>query len=227
MTTRKDGEETRRRILDSACQVFGEKGYRDATNAEICKRAGVNTAAINYHFRSKVELYRTTWEHTFEDVAKLFPLGGVVTPGASPEERLRSHIRTHLERIMDEGLSHFHRLCMREIFDPTGLVDDLMETWIEGVSRATREILRDLLGPAASEENIRLCEMSIISQCRMLLRPHGRPHRRLPWLFDRSDIDLLVDHITRFSLAGIEAVRKAARSAGAADAPKAPAGHEE
>jgi len=227
MTVRKDGEETRRRILDAACHVFGEKGYRDATNAEICERAGVNTAAINYHFRSKAELYRITWEHTFEEVAKLFPLGGVVTPGAPPDERLRCHIRTHLERVMDEGLSCFHRLRMTEIFNPTGLVDDLMETWIDRARRVTREILRDLLGPAASDENIRLCETSTMSQCRMLMRPHGHPHRRLPWFFDGSDIDLLVDHITRFSLAGIEAVRKAARSAEAADAPKAPAGHEE
>ena len=57
MRLRKDGQETRHKILETACAAFAEKGYRDATNAEICQRAQVNSAAINYHFGSKDALY--------------------------------------------------------------------------------------------------------------------------------------------------------------------------
>ncbi len=41
MHIRKDGKEARQKILDAACQVFGEDGYHEAMYSEICLRAGV------------------------------------------------------------------------------------------------------------------------------------------------------------------------------------------
>lgn len=48
-----DKEQTRARILAAAIDVFAEHGYEGASTREICGRAGVNGAALNYHFRSK------------------------------------------------------------------------------------------------------------------------------------------------------------------------------
>ena len=48
---------TRAQLLEAACQVFAEKGYRKATIAEICKRGGANIAAVNYYFGNKETLY--------------------------------------------------------------------------------------------------------------------------------------------------------------------------
>ena len=48
-----DKERTRARILAAAIDVFAEHGYEGAATREICGRAGVNGAALNYHFRSK------------------------------------------------------------------------------------------------------------------------------------------------------------------------------
>ena len=50
MRIRCDGQQTRRRIIDSACNAFGNRGYRDATHEMICGEAKVNKAAINHHF---------------------------------------------------------------------------------------------------------------------------------------------------------------------------------
>jgi AcrR family transcriptional regulator len=49
---------TRGQLLKSACKVFAEKGYREATIAEICEKAGANIAAVNYYFRDKESLGR-------------------------------------------------------------------------------------------------------------------------------------------------------------------------
>ena len=46
--TKKQGSGVRTKLLESACRIFAEKGYRDATVAEICEAAGANVAAINY-----------------------------------------------------------------------------------------------------------------------------------------------------------------------------------
>src|SRR5215471_9832943 len=48
---------TRRRLVEVAGEVFGEQGFDRATGKEICRRAGVNAAAVNYHFDGIEGLY--------------------------------------------------------------------------------------------------------------------------------------------------------------------------
>ncbi len=49
--------EARSRILDSAKQVFDEKGYRQATMDDIAKNLGVSKGALYLYFASKEELF--------------------------------------------------------------------------------------------------------------------------------------------------------------------------
>jgi len=57
MTIRKDGTDTKERLLRAASKVFAQRGYREATIAEICHKAGSNVAAVNYHFGGKDAVY--------------------------------------------------------------------------------------------------------------------------------------------------------------------------
>src|SRR5215472_16477890 len=50
-------EEARTRILRAANQVFGEKGYRQATMDDIAKKLGVSKGALYLYFSSKEELF--------------------------------------------------------------------------------------------------------------------------------------------------------------------------
>src|SRR5262245_14790944 len=50
-------DETRRRILASACECFGKRGYDITTNRDIGERAGVTAAALYQYFDSKLSLY--------------------------------------------------------------------------------------------------------------------------------------------------------------------------
>ncbi len=209
MRVRKDGEETRRRILDAACQVFGEKGYRDARHSEICSRAGVNLAAINYHFGSKDELYRAVWRYIGEMVERLHPIAGGVSCEAPAVQRLEGIIRAFLARISDSRVGPFHAIRMAEFFNSTGLVDDLLAEQVGHWRRYTRGVVRELLGgeEEVPDSVLELCEMSVISQCRAVQM--GR-HPHIPcglWRFDAGDLESLVRHITAFSLAGIAGVR--------------------
>ncbi len=62
---KKQNNITRVKLLQSACKVFAEKSYRDATVAEICRYAGANVAAVNYYFSSKKALYAEAWRLAF------------------------------------------------------------------------------------------------------------------------------------------------------------------
>jgi AcrR family transcriptional regulator len=56
--------ETRGRILDNARRVFSEVGYEGATFSTIADRANLTRPALNYHFKSKRELYRAVVDET-------------------------------------------------------------------------------------------------------------------------------------------------------------------
>lgn len=53
-------ESTKEKILGSAHKLFAQKGVHAVGIREIAKDAGVNIAAINYHFLNKENLYQET-----------------------------------------------------------------------------------------------------------------------------------------------------------------------
>lgn len=59
MSERMHNTETTERILESALALFAESGFDAVRVRDIADRAKVNISAINYHFESKENLYRT------------------------------------------------------------------------------------------------------------------------------------------------------------------------
>src|ERR687891_1853122 len=59
---------TRERILDAAEQRFADEGFAGTSLREITALAGVNVAAVNYHFGSKEELLRAVLSRIVEPV---------------------------------------------------------------------------------------------------------------------------------------------------------------
>ena len=211
MRIRKDGAATREKILEAAPQVFGEKGYHRATHAEICRIAGVNSALINFHFRSKDDLYRAVWEHVADEVERRYPIDGGVPASARAAERLYGLVRSLLNRAVDDRLESFHRFRMVEFIAPTGLLDEAFFRRLQRHRTHTLKILRDLLGPEATDRDLELCEMSVVSQC-LIFKPPA--HVKGP-PFTRLGVDCLAEHVTRFALAGIKAIRRRIESPGA------------
>ena len=69
------GEETRRRIIEVALRLFGERGYEGASTRDIAAAAGVNAPALQYYFDNKEGVYRACaadiaegWTAQFEPV---------------------------------------------------------------------------------------------------------------------------------------------------------------
>lgn len=205
MKTRRDGEATRERILDAASRLFGQKGYHKATHAEICQAAGVNTALINFHFRSKDDLYRAVWERVDSGIESMYPIDGGVPNDAPASQRLRGLISCLLNRALDPRLEGYHRILTMEILNPTGLLDRMIAQRRNEHRSRLLAIVQELLGPDADENTVELCEMSIISQCRIIIPRHtGRWMKK----YKHADVHALTAHITAFSLAGIEAIRR-------------------
>ena len=206
---RKDGLSTRKRILDAALVIFGEKGYRDATTAEVCQAARANCAAVNYHFRSKEQLYRDVCAHAIAAMAERYPPEGNVSEAAPPEDRLFGHIDAVIRRSRVKGpLRHYHSLRMMETFHPTGLVDDLWNSWFGRHRELSAAIIGEMLGPEATADEVLRCQMSLMSQCYIANSSAvtGRFHN-----LDATHLcntETVVDHIYCFTRAGVEAIRR-------------------
>ncbi|AIQ67346.1 TetR/AcrR family transcriptional regulator [Paenibacillus graminis] len=54
---RSDGEETKKRIVQKAAQLFVQKGYGAVTMNEVCSAAKVSKGSLYHHFPSKDELF--------------------------------------------------------------------------------------------------------------------------------------------------------------------------
>ena len=74
------GEDTRRRILDTALALFGSLGFEATTTRALAERAGVNLPAIQYYFGSKEGLYRAVIQQIAERIeAHAEPVGARIT----------------------------------------------------------------------------------------------------------------------------------------------------
>lgn len=201
--------ETRRRLLEAAGEVFAEHGFRVATVQEICRRADANIAAVNYHFSDKEQLYREVIRYAEEQHGAAHPRQ--LAPGTSAAERLHAHVEWFLLHLLDEGRPAWHgRLMAREMIEPTAALDDLVEGHIRESNVRLLGIVRELMGPRASEEQVRTSAFSITGQC--LFYRHCEPViRRLhPEVrIGRAEVPALAAHVTRFSLAGLRAIVQA------------------
>jgi len=205
---RKDSADTRHRLLEAAAECFAKAGFKDTTIAEICEKAGTNVASVNYHFGDKESLYKEAWRHSFRESLLVHPPDGGVLGNASPQDRLRGRISAMLQRCMDAKCMEF-RIMSKEIANPTGLLREVVHEAIMPLRRDMDLILRELLGERVPDICVHLCATSVIGQCMHLM--HMRRVRKtlgydLPC--DGKEFDQLVDHFTRFSLAGIAAVRE-------------------
>jgi len=211
---REDTARTRKSLLDAAGEIFAEKGYRDATIAEICGRAGTNIAAVNYHFGNKETLYIESWRCSFIESLKAHPPDGGVSDDAPPEERLRAHGTATVLRMADKNNKEF-RLVQREFANPTGLLGEVMKQEIYPLQKRIQGLVRELLGSHASDRDVQFCETGIISQC---VNPMVVGRKTKSQTTGKGgppqikDIAAYADHVVKFSLAGIQAIRENAES---------------
>ncbi|KAA9160766.1 TetR/AcrR family transcriptional regulator [Amycolatopsis acidicola] len=62
---RANGEESRRKILDAAVEVAGERGYDGTSIALVSSKCGLPASSIYWHFKDKDELIAAVIERSF------------------------------------------------------------------------------------------------------------------------------------------------------------------
>lgn len=195
-------EQTRERLLDAAREVFSECGFQGATVREICRRAGANVAAVNYHFGSKDGLLAEALH--FESLKLLQESNAKAD--ASPEVRLGLFLRDFMHMLLDEqNASTQCRIMARELADPTPALDKIVCEAIAPLHDFLSRLVREIVGAKVSEAELRRCVHSIIGQCSFYRHSHPVLQRLHPELrYDGQEIDAIAQHIADFSLHGLK-----------------------
>lgn len=146
------GERARTRLLLEASRIFSEKGYARASTREICEAAGLNPAAIHYHFGDKDGLYRAVLSAPIEGMAA--QLAGFDDPGLTLTQSLDHLLRGFVGedgasmQSADEGV----RLYLREMIEPTPVFAAAAAQHIRPVHDAIARLLVRHIGlPTISE----------------------------------------------------------------------------
>ena len=198
---------TRDRLIEAAGQLFADHGFRKVTVREICRVARANVAAVNYHFGDKLGLYREVLETAISVQEATTAAARAAGEGLPPEQKLRAFIQVFVERVAHHRPSWVRGLMFREMSDPTPALDAIVERGIRPRLDYLCTIVAALLGCAVSDGRVLPCAGCVQSQL-FLAIPNPVASRLQPGPPPTAeDIAKMVDHITRFSLGGIERIR--------------------
>jgi len=203
----KPQHETRTRILDAAEELFMQHGFEGTSMRHLTSRAGVNLAAVNYHFGSKHALIEAVFRRRLDpmNTERIAALERLENP--SPENIIRAFVAPSLRLIEDAkgGSRNFSRLLGRTYTEPAKSVRALigqmyaptMERYKSALERALPQMPPDelvwrmhfmfgtLAYTLAATDTVQL-----IAGC--------KPE-------DRYDAQLLEERLTAFLAAGLNA----------------------
>jgi len=148
--------ETQTRILDAAEELFLLHGFEGASMRMLTARAGVNLAAINYHFGSKDALIEAVLRRRLDpmNASRIVVLDRLEADAAgralAPEAIIGAFVGTSLRMIEDArgGGRNFIRLLGRTYTDPDkrirALIGQLYAPAMERYKAAFTRALPDL-----------------------------------------------------------------------------------
>jgi AcrR family transcriptional regulator len=195
-------ELTRTRLLEAAETLFAERGFTATSVRDICKLAGANLAAINYHFGDKQRLYTETVKFAFRCCHEGEPFPDW-PDGTPPEQKLRDFIRVMVRRMTTRHRPSAQQLMLREMVQPTEACVELVREYIRPIADRLFAIATEML-PELSPRTRFLIGFSVVGQ--ILHHKQNRAVIELlvgPDEFQYFDENLLAEHITRFSIAAI------------------------
>jgi AcrR family transcriptional regulator len=209
----KPQHETRTRILEAAEELFMQHGFEGTSMRLLTAKAGVNLAAVNYHFGSKHALVEAVFRRRLDpmNVARIAELDKLEAEGsaATPEAIIRAFITPGLRLMADaKDGRNFTRLLGRTYTEPNKAVRQLIGQMYAPAMQRYKAALERALPQMPREELVwRMHFMfgtlayTLAATDTVQLIAGCKPE-------DRYDARLLEERLTAFLAAGLNAPLK-------------------
>ena len=149
---------TRNRLMNVAARLFAAQGFKRVTVRDICRDAGANVAAINYHFGDKEGLYTEVVRMAIQIMRETTEIAQALGAGLPPDERLRVYIRVFLERAVG-GQAQDGWMA-----DPTPAIDLVAEQVVRPRLEYVASIVAEILERLPDDDVVRRCVLSVQAQ---------------------------------------------------------------
>jgi AcrR family transcriptional regulator len=184
------GETTRKLILDAAEQLFAKHGINGVSLRTIVARAGVNTAAIHYHFGSKDGLVEAVFARRAVPIAeeRLKLLAACRTAPDRPP-LLEQIIHAFVEPTMrGRHIKEYARLRASMVADSSPFISSLFGKYFD-VSTGRFLVAVAAALPALPEKDIYWRFHAMLGAMVYPLANPGRINRLTAGAFDPSNVD--------------------------------------
>ena len=217
-TSRTDGSATRLHILETAGQLFAERGFAESTSKEICTRAGTNMAAVNYHFGSRDGLYEAVLIEAHRQLVSIDELVSLATASADPRLKLRTFL-THLIEMGSQPKAPWgFRVVLREALSPSPALPALIRQAVLPKAKLIRGLIGSIMGLPDDHPSVQRAMLFVVLPCIvMTVAPRNLRNEVLPAL---KDAEGLADDMMRYVFAGLDALAKDAKAQAPATAGK-------
>jgi AcrR family transcriptional regulator len=206
----KPQHETRTRILDAAEELFMQHGFEGTSMRLLTAKAGVNLAAVNYHFGSKDALIEAVFRRRLDpmNTERVAALERLENPSA--EDIIRAFVGPSLRLIEDAkgGGRNFIRLLGRTYTEPAKTIRALIGQMYAPAMQRYKAALERALPQMPPDELVwRMHFMfgtlayTLAATDTVQLIAGCKPE-------DRHDARLLEDRLTAFLAAGLHAPLK-------------------
>jgi AcrR family transcriptional regulator len=205
---------TREQLLETAGQVFSEKGFAAATGKEICERSGANAAAVVYHFGGMENLYTAALQEARSRLAPSEALAAVVARETDPKAKLAAFIGLMVRVLSGPASSTWAaRLIGREMVSPSVIFDEIRNKEMRARAAILQSIVIELTGlPPDHPAVARSCINIMAPIGILLLIGTQRIERTFPVLsFDPEGVEETTRHMVQFALAGLAAIARDTR----------------
>lgn len=189
-TTDNRSEETRRALLEAGVRVFSERGFDAASTRLLASQAGVNLAAIPYHFGSKKGLYLAVADHVAEEIGQRM-LPDVISiaehiEGDVDHDTLRLYLHQMLTTIAQliigepraDGWAGF---VLREQAQPTEAFDVLYEKVISRVIALLSALLCRLTATSDDDPINKIRATTLLGQLMIMRTSRAGVLRSMEW----------------------------------------------
>jgi TetR/AcrR family transcriptional regulator, regulator of cefoperazone and chloramphenicol sensitivity len=200
---------TRSRLIEVAGQVFAELGFDGATGQEICRKAGVHTAAIVYHFDGMVGLYRAVLEEAQRRLVTTEAIVTAVKAESDPRRQLEALLGLVVRAVTSPAAQTWvGRLFAREVITPSAVSGRAHNRALATRAQLVKSIVSALTGRPPNDPLVARGCISTMAPCAMLLLVDRRKLKRVfPEMnLDAESAPQITRHLVDFALAGLSAI---------------------
>lgn len=207
--------DTRTRLIEVGGQVFARYGFSLATGKDICRAAGVNPAAINYHFGGVEALYREVLREVVDRMVGADELSQKVAATDRPREKLRALIGFFVQALTGPLAASWEvRVLAREIVTPA--FPTLLEKELQQRMTIVKAIVADVMELEPAHPAVAIGYVSVMAPCLLLLiGDRGRFERVFPSLkIAPAEHEAITERLVQTAYGGLRALAKAERRQG-------------